>query len=111
MRKCRFIVTDLPAEIYESVVANHRSIFNHLTTLEIALPTWASMLLLLINNTAPKIDIAAFDNNKDFFSWYGKILANHPDSFTTATFIVEDNEWRHFMPPTLIGVNLRTKLR
>lgn len=113
MRKGRFVLNDVDPAIYEQGKKDGSLIFNHFESQELAIPTWATTIFIYVRLDQPKIDISFFEDVKDFFLWYSKVLIAIAGKITNYCFQYDDTlkEWRPFDPPTLIGVNLRTKLR
>lgn len=99
------------AAIYEAIKEDQGITFSTLEKLDIATPTWATMLFLYIREEKPTIDVSFFEDAKDFFLWYSKVLILQGDAVRYAAFARDESGWQPFSPPTLIGVNLKTKLR
>ena len=110
MRKSRFTVVD--GEVHAAVKKEPLAIFDLLEGLSLDDPKWAQMALLYVRKSKETIDISFFEEPKEFFLWYSKVLIVNGDKVFANAFIREDDgTWSPFSPPTLIGVNLKTKLR
>ncbi len=87
-------------------------LFEKLKLLDIPVPAWADMILVFPNTVKKSLDVSMFEEGKDFFIWYSKVLIKGPGSGKSNCYAKDDvGDWKIFVPPTLIGVNLRTKLR
>jgi len=83
---------------------------------DIYVPAWTTMILVFANPFKKTFDVSMFEGAKDFFVWYSKVLIQGPDGLRTISYAKDDvlgnsGEWKLFVPPTLIGVNFRTRLR
>lgn len=109
MRKSRTVVSDAD-EVITDFINDHHGAFKLLEKLEIVLPDWAEMLFVFARKDKKRFDVSYFEDAKDFFLWYSKVLITQKD-LQAISFTRKDAEWLVFVPPTLIGVNLRTRLR
>jgi hypothetical protein len=110
MRKNRFVLSGTEKTLYTSIVSTPLSFFQSLEQIGTAIPSWCAVILLAARPEF-KLDISYFENAADFFLWYSKISLSREEMERVAAFIQEKNNWVVFDPPTLIGVDLRTKLR
>lgn len=87
-------------------------LFDVMKNYDVALPSWATMILTFANPVRKSWEVAFFEGVKDFFIWYSKVLIKGPEGIKTFAYAKDESgEWKLFVPPTLIGVNLQTKLR
>lgn len=111
MRKSRTVVNDLDAAIIDLIASDTNNVFKALVELDIAVPPWSQMLFVFARHDGSKLDASFFEDAKEFFLWYSKVLIRHGEDIHTASFSRKEGIWQIFMPPTLIGVSLQTKLR
>ena len=111
MRKSRTIITNIDKEIYNRLTSNPDQIVASLETLEVPIPSWTTTLLACLSTFKQNLDVALFEDSKDFMLWYSKILLLKGDNIKAVPFNRDMANWILFEPPTLIGVSLRTKLR
>jgi hypothetical protein len=111
MRKSKIKVGNIDESLFLSFMGEPVRALDKLDTLSITLPEWAKLVLLTLRNENFSLEAAFYEDAKDFFLSYTKRLlkANNPPDFIC--FSQEQNGWKHFVPPTLIGTNLKTKLR
>lgn len=83
-----------------------------LSTLSITLPDWAKLALLILRSEHRSLEAVFYEDARDFFLSYTKRALKGTNSPDFICFSREQNAvWKHFVPPTLIGTNLKTKLR
>jgi hypothetical protein len=112
MRKSRTVVKEVEIEVADQIGLNPNTLFGQLEKYEIAVPTWATMLFVFARSDRKILDVSFFEDTKDFFLWYSKVLIRRVKDVKAASYSKDvTNEWKLFLPPTLIGVNLRTKMR
>ena len=108
MRKSRVVITEVDETIFTSVYNTPISIFQHFDKLEVPVFNWSAVIFLIMRNGS-KLDISFFEDAKDYFLWYTRVSINSSHRFES--FIKDNGNWIIFTPPTLIGPNLKTKLR
>ena len=111
MRKSRTVAYELDAEIIEWLMGDPHHVFKAIAKLDIAVPSWAQMFFIFTRYDSDKLDVSFFEDAKEFFLWYSKILIRFGDDIHSVSFSSKDGIWQIFLPPTLIGVSLRTRLR
>lgn len=113
MRKSRTVVRDVDVKVSDKTGLNPADIFSSLEKMDIPVPSWAVMMFIFSKEEKKVVDVSFFEDTKEFFLWYSKVLIRSAGSvdLTSASFAKEGDSWKLFVPPTLIGVNLRTKLR
>ena len=111
MRKSRFTLRDVNEVTIAKFDENLNNIFSIMEELDISIPKWAKMLFVF--SVKDKIDVSFFEEINDFFIWYSKVLIKRKDSMIVSSFKYDDilKQWQLFFPPTLIGVNLETRMR
>lgn len=112
MRKSRTVVKDIDAANYATIAADFQSVFSLLESLGVVVPAWATSMLVFTRSDKRYLDVSFFDDTKEFFLWYSRVLIDGADNLRFAAFSREQGkDWKAFVPPTLIGVELRTRLR
>lgn len=112
MRKSRIKLSEINEEIFEAIVNDPPKFFDNLDTLTITIPKWATIAFLFIRIDKMAVELTFYEDAKDFFLYYTKRIVKRQGDYKVACFSREESEdWRGFIPPTLIGVNLKTKLR
>jgi hypothetical protein len=114
MRKSKIKIGNVEESFFTSLASDPAKAIEKLDSLSITLPEWARLILLATRPERQMIEASFFEDARDFFLVYTKkVLRN--SSGQAPDFICfsqeEDGSWKHFVPPTLIGTNLRTKLR
>lgn len=110
MRKSRVVVKDVDPSLYEQFTVE--SVFPLLEKLEISVPSWAAMLFAFIRTEKQSLDVSFFEEAENFFMWYSRVLVGRPEDLKLVSLARNPGkDWLPFAPPTLIGVNIRTKLR
>lgn len=78
---------------------------------DVPMPSWAKLLFAFCRDGG-SLDVSFFEDATDFFLWYAKVLVRRKDDMVTASLQQEvSGHWQVFAPPTLVGVNIRTRLR
>jgi len=112
MRKSRVRITDINEGIFEELARDQTKFFDNLDILSINVPKWAAVAFIFMRLDRKSIELTFYEDAKDFFMYYTKRLVRRQGDYRVACFSREESEdWRPFIPPTLIGVNLKTKLR
>jgi len=113
MRKSRIKFNDVDEEVLEAIAKNPDSFFNDLEELSIKVPSWSKLLLVVLSVKKKAMEVDFFEEVKEFFLSYTKKVLRYTS--TDLNFICfsreQTNDWKLFIPPTLIGTNLKTKLR
>jgi hypothetical protein len=105
------VLTDLDSALFELINKDTSTILSLVSKLQIDIPVWAKMCFAFVWLRAPKIDISWFDEAPQFFLWYSKVLIRSADKIRSASWVREETIWKPFIPPTLMGVELKTKFR
>ena len=111
MRKSKIKIGNIEESFFKLEPAKA---IEQLDSLSITLPEWARLILLVLRAEKQTMEASFYEDARDFFLAYTKkVLRN--SNVQSPDFICfsreETGEWKHFIPPTLIGTNLRTKLR
>lgn len=110
MRKSRIKIADIDDRIVVDVEEDPDKFFSNLKNLSVSVPSWAKLTLVVLHK--PALEISFFEDAKTFFLCYTKkVLRNKNPGSILVCFAYENKEWRSFVPPTLIGTNLKTKVR
>src|SRR5690348_13859556 len=99
MRKSRVTVTDLEEQTISAIKTNPLSIFGDFEKLEIDQPVWSKMMLFFLKKDQPTLDISFFEEPKDFFVWYSKLLISKGSNISLHSFTFENGEWKSFSAP------------
>lgn len=108
MRKSRTVVNDVEVHWEDNFGNQPQGVQHLLDNLGIPVPDWVKFMLVSGRDDA--LDFSFFEDVGDFYVWYTKTLMRRRAKHT-ASFQHEAKQWTIFVPPTLIGVDLRTKLR
>jgi hypothetical protein len=112
MRKSRIKLTEVKEDIFDFVIDSPVKFFSHLDSLRIEIPEWSKVLFLSFKESDLSIEVTFYEDAKDFFLLYTKRIIKRKKYTTFSCFSREESsDWKQFTPPTLIGVNLKTKLR
>ena len=113
MRKSRIKFAEVDDALMESLSAKPEGFFEHLEELSIKVPSWSKLLLVVLAPHKKGMEVAFFEEAKEFFlSYTKKVLRYSGSSINFICFSCEQSdEWKMFAPPTLIGTNLTTRLR
>ncbi len=113
MRKSRIKFTDVNEAVLEVLAAKPESFFEGLEELSIKVPSWSQLLLLVLAPRKRAMEVAFFEEAKEFFLSYTKKVLRYTNSDLNFFCFSREQakDWKMFVPPTLIGTNLRTKLR
>lgn len=113
MRKSRIKFTDVDETVLEAIANRPESFFDDLEELSIKVPSWSKLLLVVLAPNKKAMEVGFFEEAKEFFLSYTKKVLRYTTS--NLNFICfsreQSDDWKVFVPPTLIGTNLRTKLR
>lgn len=119
MRKSRVTLTDVDDEtindFFTGVKLRNIDLLNVFEALSVPAPNWAKMLMVASQRSRSVISFFLFESSIDFINSYTKMMLIFGESLDVASFAFEEtdgkNEWKIYHPPTLIGLNLRTKIR
>jgi hypothetical protein len=111
MRKSRNVVRDIEDKLAAQLSVNPTEIIDALKGMDIVVPSWASMVFAFVRETKKLIELSCFEDPKDFFLWYSRVMISKPEDMKVVSYSKQDDQWKLFLPPTLIGVNLETRLR
>jgi len=107
MKKSKVKVDNPDKKIVQGVTKSPLKFFSNLKKLAVSLPTWSKHILLSFKENC--LEIYFFEDTQDFFVFYAK-KAIQQSNLKFISFVLED-KWKLFIPPTLIGTNLKTKVR
>jgi hypothetical protein len=113
MRKSRTVVKDFDAKIHHLLVESPDRVFDYIEDLELRIPTWAKALVLVVPVDRQCLELVLFEDVQDFFLYYTRRMIDWPSRHRINCFSVDEvtRTWKMFVPPTLIGPNLKTKFR
>lgn len=112
MKKSKIKFTELSEKVLDVLVVQPDKFFITLTELDVKVPEWARLILVALFPKKKTMEVIFFEEAKEFFLSYTKKVLRFSDSISCLCFSREQSpEWKLFTPPTLIGTNLKTKLR
>jgi hypothetical protein len=113
MRKSRTVVKDISEETYSGLSGDPQHFFSTLDILGIASPAWATAMFVFTRPSRRSLDVSFFEEAQDFFIWYSRVLIDRKEDMRVASFnrAIGESVWKIFSPPTLIGIDLQTRLR
>lgn len=112
MRKSKIKFTELSEKILDGLSAQPDKFFVSLTELDVKVPEWSKLILVALFSKKKVMEVIFFEEAKEFFLSYTKKVLRFSGNVTCLCFSREQGpEWKLFTPPTLIGTNLKTKLR
>ncbi len=112
VRKSRIKFTEVEESLLELILDSPEKFLENLEELSIKIPSWSKLLLLVLAYEKQIMEVLFFEDTKDFFfSYTKKILRYSKSDLTFICYNREEDNWRLFIPPTLIGPNLKTQLR
>jgi len=113
MKKSRIKFADLDTKLLEDIASTPEFLFDDLEELSVKIPSWSKLLLVVLSIEKKTLEIAFYEEAKEFFlSYTKKVLKYSKKDLTYICFSREESEyWKMFSPPTLIGTNLKTRLR
>lgn len=113
MRKSRIKLTEVELKLLVTVEEDQNKLFKVLEELAVQVPTWSKLILVVLKVHKLTLDVSYFEDARDFFlSYTKKALRNTDPDVKYLTLSREaSDDWKPFVPPTLIGTNLKTKLR
>jgi hypothetical protein len=112
MRKSRIKFTDLDEELIEMLEMEPESFFEYIEELAIKIPSWSKLFLVAVAPLKQALEINFFEEAQEFFLSYTKKVLRYSSSIDFICFSREmSEEWKIFLPPTLIGADLTTRLR
>lgn len=112
MRKSRIKLMEINEELFNSIASDMSGLGGHLKSLNIKSPEWSKILLFSLKGEDLSVEVVFYEDAKDFFLFYTKKIIKQSDDNVIGCFDrVKDGDWKEFAPPTLIGINLKTKLR
>jgi len=112
LRKSRIKFAEV-GDVVDKLVEKPEKFFDHLEELSIKIPSWSKLLFIVLMSEKKTMEVAFFEEAKEFFLLYTKkVLRYSPGSVNFICFSCENSDvWKLFTPPTLIGSNLKTRLR
>lgn len=111
MKKSKMSVAGLEGEDRQ-ILFEPNSLFGILQKQKISIPKYASVIMFYSRPEKGSLSILFYENKEEFFGYYTKFLvtSRHPDGIIVC-YEKQGNVWSVSNPPTLIGLNLETKLR
>ncbi len=113
MKRRRVQINDIPDDVHTTLLDSPHRILNLLIELNVEIPGKASYILVCLKLTTPKMDVRFYQAQEDFLLDYTKCLLKNRSDWEFHTFRFEEGfeEWEMFLPPPVVGLGLRTKLR
>lgn len=112
MKKKKVIMKGVPEELHRLVIENPLRIIQVIHDTETPMPDEATHLLLCIKLTTPKFDLRFYETQEDFLLDYTGCLLKNRDDYEFHVFRAAENiGWEMYMPPPIIGLGVKTKLR
>lgn len=112
MKKKKVIMKDVPEELHQLVLENPLRIMNVLRDTKTPIPEGSSYFLLCIKLTIPKFDIRFYESQEDFLLDYTFLLLKNRDDYEFHVFrAAGDIGWDLYLPPPIVGLGLKTRLR
>jgi hypothetical protein len=113
MKRKRYKINDIPDEIYEGLLESPHRIVNFLYENEITIPEESTYILACIKTKDVKLDVRCYLEQGDFLEDYTRCLMKDRDDYEFYSFHFDSEleEWELFLPPPVVGLGLRTKLR
>jgi len=112
MRRHR-IQLAVPEEVYAAVNENPLRVFQFLDELQVEVPAKAEFMLLCTKLTKMKYDIRFYKTQEDYLLENTGCLLKDRDDYEFHSFRrdVQADAWEMFLPPPVIGLGIRTRLR
>lgn len=112
-RKTRTSVKDVPDEFLHLKNYEINAVFSHFESNGIQIPAWARFCFVVRRTAKKSYDVTFYENEQEFYVRYSKVLLiANADTTSFLCFARNmDEPWRNFHPPTLIGLDLKTRLR
>jgi len=113
MRRRRIQISPVPEEVYGAVTENPQRVFQFLDELQVEVPPRAEFMLLCMKLTRPKYDIRFYKSQEDYLLDYTSCLLKDRDDYEFHSFRKDPQveAWEMFLPPPVIGLGIRTRLR
>jgi hypothetical protein len=114
MRKSKIKINNVDGAFFATLAAEPSQAIARLESISVSLPEWAKLVLFALRADRQSVEVAFFEDARDFFLAYTKKVLRRPDDQQPPEFLCvsrEGADWRNFVPPTLIGTNLKTRLR
>lgn len=110
-RKTRTTIRDVKNDFFDIKNTEPDKLFEHLSADGVSVPDWSKYCLLVCRKLKKTYDVGFFEDEQEFYVRYSKVLLmTRSDAVQFLTFSKTKN-WGTFFPPTLIGIELKTKLR
>lgn len=112
MRKSRTVIKGIEGELHRLLAESPSRFFDSADALEFKIPSWANAAILFIPLDDPRLEVAFFeDASQEFIIYYTRRMIERPPRYRLHCFTIDQNTWKTFIPPTLIGRGLKTKFR
>lgn len=87
--------------------------FDKLAEDEVPQPTWGLFCFIAMSFKSRIYKVTFFEDSQEFLISYSKflLLLNHPEHIKIFCYELKNTIWHVYYPPTLIGIDLHTKLR
>lgn len=114
MKRRRFVLKEVPLNQHQSILENPGRITRFLEDTEVVAPKGATYLMVCVKTTAPKIDVRYYFSQEDYLLDYTSCIIRDRDDYEFFCFHLFDDvgpEWEPFLPPPVVGLGVRTRLR
>jgi hypothetical protein len=100
----------VPDDSYQEIGDNPITVFRFLKESNIDISEKSDFVLLCYKITFPKIDIRFFEGQEQYLDSYTKCLLKAREDYEFYSFR-KDDDWELFLPPPVVGLGIKTKLR
>lgn len=114
MKRKRFNIHPVADETYAQVLDNPAKVFQAIEDSQIEIPESATFLLFCLKLTKPKFDLRFFETQDDYLLDYTGCLLKDRDDYEFHSFRRDgevNDVWEMFLPPPVVGLGIRTRLR
>lgn len=114
MKRHRFVLRDVPIQQHQSILENPGRIIRFLADLDITPPAGVTYLMVAVKTTAAKLDVRYYHSQEDYLIDYTNCVLKDRDDYEFFNFhLFEDvgPDWEPFLPPPVVGLGVRTRLR
>lgn len=103
---------EIPDELWAEIAENPQVLFRHLIDMEAEPPQGAERMMLCLKTTAPRLEIRYYRDDEQFLLDYTKQIIRDREEWEFHAFrLAEDEVWEIFLPPPVVGLGIRTRLR
>jgi hypothetical protein len=110
-RKTRTTIREVNNGFFELKNAEADKVFECLEKDGVTIPEWAKYCLIVTKKVKSTYDVGFFESEQEFYLRYSKVLVINRSPLTNYMTFSKIKNWSVFLPPTLIGLDLVTRLR